>query len=174
MRSGEGVRIGSQKLTQAVFDFGCSPGAKAFSACFPYFRGRDQQGLVGVPGSELNPVNERFEMKSSKLSSRCRTATQLLGGLFVVLLLSVPAFSQGNAGRILGTVTDQSGGVVAGATVTVVDVTVRARSPAFAAEVKVLDSPVLHFRTVPFGMPASSGSTGIEVPVVVLAQISCW
>jgi Carboxypeptidase regulatory-like domain/TonB dependent receptor len=61
-------------------------------------------------------------MKSSKLSSWCRTATQLLGGLFVVLLLSVPAFSQGNAGRILGTVTDQSGGVVAGATVTVVDV----------------------------------------------------
>jgi hypothetical protein len=33
----------------------------------------------------------------------------------------VPAFSQGNTGRILGTVTDQSGGVVAGATVTVID-----------------------------------------------------
>ena len=61
-------------------------------------------------------------MKSSKLSSWCRTATQLLGGLFVVLLLSVPAYSQGNAGRILGTVTDQSGGVVAGATVIVIDV----------------------------------------------------
>jgi len=38
-----------------------------------------------------------------------------------VLLLCVPAFSQGNAGRIMGTVTDQSGGVVAGATVTVID-----------------------------------------------------
>jgi hypothetical protein len=45
----------------------------------------------------------------------------LLGGALVILLLSVPAFSQGNAGRILGTVTDQSGGVVAGATVTVID-----------------------------------------------------
>ena len=49
-------------------------------------------------------------------------AIQFLGGALVILLLSVPAFSQGNTGRILGTVTDQSGGVVAGATVTVIDV----------------------------------------------------
>jgi carboxypeptidase family protein len=47
---------------------------------------------------------------------------QLLGGVFAVLLLCVPAFPQGSTGRILGTVTDQSGGVVAGATVTVLDV----------------------------------------------------
>ncbi|HSZ19020.1 MAG TPA: carboxypeptidase regulatory-like domain-containing protein [Candidatus Acidoferrum sp.] len=46
---------------------------------------------------------------------------QLLGGLFVVLLLCLPAFSQGSFGRILGTVTDQSGGVVTGATVSVID-----------------------------------------------------
>jgi hypothetical protein len=46
---------------------------------------------------------------------------QLLGGIFAVLLLCLPAFSQGSFGRILGTVTDQSGGVVAGATVTVID-----------------------------------------------------
>src|SRR5580700_7023073 len=38
-----------------------------------------------------------------------------------VLLLCSPAFSQGSTGRILGTVTDQSGGVIAGATVSVVD-----------------------------------------------------
>src|SRR5580692_8295825 len=38
------------------------------------------------------------------------------------LLLSASLFSQGSAGRILGSVTDQSGGVVAGATVTVTDV----------------------------------------------------
>ncbi len=38
-----------------------------------------------------------------------------------VLLLCLPTFSQGNFGRILGTVTDQSGGVLAGATVTVTD-----------------------------------------------------
>ena len=46
---------------------------------------------------------------------------QLLGGLFAVLLLCLPAFSQGSSGRILGTVTDQSGGVISGATVTVID-----------------------------------------------------
>ncbi len=43
--------------------------------------------------------------------------------LFVgVLSISLPLFSQGNAGRILGSVTDQSGGAVAGAMVTVTDV----------------------------------------------------
>src|SRR5665213_3153012 len=39
-----------------------------------------------------------------------------------VLLLCLPTHSQSSNGRILGTVTDASGGVVAGATVTVVDV----------------------------------------------------
>jgi hypothetical protein len=39
-----------------------------------------------------------------------------------VLLLTLPAFPQGNTGRILGTVTDQSGGYVAGAPVAVTDV----------------------------------------------------
>src|ERR1700747_2153669 len=37
------------------------------------------------------------------------------------LLFSVPLFSQGNFGRILGTVTDQTGGVISGATVSVID-----------------------------------------------------
>src|ERR1700737_3645779 len=50
-----------------------------------------------------------------------RKALQLLGGTMGVLLLCLPLFSQGNTGRITGTVTDQSGGVVSGATVTVVD-----------------------------------------------------
>src|SRR5580700_4236620 len=40
----------------------------------------------------------------------------------VTILASLPAFSQANLGRMLGTVTDQTGGVVAGATVTVLDV----------------------------------------------------
>ncbi len=60
-------------------------------------------------------------MKSSKTSSWYGKAIQLLGGALVILLLSVPAFSQGNLGRIMGTVTDTSGGVVAGATVSVID-----------------------------------------------------
>ena len=53
--------------------------------------------------------------------SSLRKAVQLLVGTMGMLLLCLPAFSQGNFGRILGTVTDQSGGVIVGATVTVVD-----------------------------------------------------
>ncbi len=58
---------------------------------------------------------------SNSMWNWCAKTIQLLGGALLVLLLSVPAFSQGNLGRIMGTVTDQSGGVVAGATVTVLD-----------------------------------------------------
>jgi hypothetical protein len=39
-----------------------------------------------------------------------------------VLLICSPAHSQGNAGRILGAVVDQSGGAIAGANVTIMDV----------------------------------------------------
>src|ERR1700674_5569039 len=53
--------------------------------------------------------------------SSLRKAVQLLVGTMGLLLLCLPLFSQGSSGRILGTVTDQSGGVVAGATVTVID-----------------------------------------------------
>ncbi len=45
----------------------------------------------------------------------------VLGAILGVLFFSLSLFSQGNFGRILGTVTDQSGGVIAGATVTVID-----------------------------------------------------
>ena len=41
---------------------------------------------------------------------------------FGFFLICVPLFSQGNLGRLTGTITDQSGGVIAGATVTVKDV----------------------------------------------------
>jgi hypothetical protein len=51
-----------------------------------------------------------------------RKASQLLGLIFALLLVCVPVFSQGNQGRIMGAITDQTGGVVAGATVTVTDV----------------------------------------------------
>jgi Carboxypeptidase regulatory-like domain/TonB dependent receptor len=50
-----------------------------------------------------------------------RTELQVLGTSVVILLASFSAFSQGNAGRILGGVTDQSGGAVTGATVTIID-----------------------------------------------------
>ena len=46
----------------------------------------------------------------------------LLSGLLLgLLLLSLPSFAQLNLGRILGAIVDQSGGIVAGATVTVTD-----------------------------------------------------
>jgi carboxypeptidase family protein len=51
-----------------------------------------------------------------------RKALQVLSGTLMVVLLSLPAFSQGDAGRILGTVLDSNGGVIAGATVTILDV----------------------------------------------------
>ena len=62
-------------------------------------------------------------LNSSKRSggARFRKALELLGGAIGMLLLCLPLFSQGSSGRILGTVTDQTGGVVSGATVTVVD-----------------------------------------------------
>jgi len=63
----------------------------------------------------LNPKNERPSI------GWCESAIRLLVVTMGVILLCVPAFSQGTNGRILGSVTDQSGGVVAGATVTVAD-----------------------------------------------------
>ena len=65
----------------------------------------------------------------SSLSSMCdefwgirfRKALGFLRGTIGALLFCLPLFSQANFGRIMGTVTDQSGGVVAGAAVTVLD-----------------------------------------------------
>src|SRR5216684_6474705 len=50
-----------------------------------------------------------------------RTTKYVLGTILGVLLFSLSLFAQGNFGRILGTVTDQTGGVLAGATVSVID-----------------------------------------------------
>src|SRR6202011_2383866 len=50
-----------------------------------------------------------------------RKAMQALAGMLAMLLLCVPLYSQGSFGRILGSVMDQSGGVISGATVTVLD-----------------------------------------------------
>ena len=51
-----------------------------------------------------------------------RTALALMAIAGMVLLLGLPLFSQSSNGRILGTVTDQSGGAVVGASVTVTNV----------------------------------------------------
>jgi hypothetical protein len=59
-------------------------------------------------------------MKSLTLT--LRKALCALAASMGIFLISLPMFSQANAGRILGSVTDQTGGVMAGVTVTVTDV----------------------------------------------------
>ena len=55
-------------------------------------------------------------------SSKWKIATSVfILTIGLSLSLSAPLFSQGSAGRILGTITDQSGGAVAGAAVTITD-----------------------------------------------------
>jgi hypothetical protein len=66
-------------------------------------------------------MNSVIATGKSCWGARGKSAAQSLGGVFAVLLLCLPAFSQGSYGRILGTVSDQSGGVVSGATVSVID-----------------------------------------------------
>jgi carboxypeptidase family protein/TonB-dependent receptor-like protein len=66
-------------------------------------------------------MNSAIEVCKRCWGAHGKKTVQLLGGVLAVLLLCLPAFSQGSFGRILGTVTDQSGGVIAGATVTVID-----------------------------------------------------
>jgi hypothetical protein len=62
------------------------------------------------------------QMDSESLRANAARAMQVLCLILGVFLVCVPLFSQGNQGRITGTITDKSGGVVAGATVTVKDV----------------------------------------------------
>src|SRR3979490_1187655 len=61
-------------------------------------------------------------MSSKLLRANAARPVQALCLCMGVLLACAPAFSQGNQGRILGTITDQTGGVISGATVTVKDV----------------------------------------------------
>ena len=62
-------------------------------------------------------------MHSVSKVPRASRATSVLSALVGVLVFSVALFSQANYGRILGIVTDQTGGVISGATVTVIDTT---------------------------------------------------
>jgi Carboxypeptidase regulatory-like domain len=56
-----------------------------------------------------------------KIARAGKTLFMLGATVGVFLFVSLPLFSQGSNGRILGTVTDQSGGVISGATVTIID-----------------------------------------------------
>jgi hypothetical protein len=54
--------------------------------------------------------------------ARFTCGARVLVSIVAILLLSASVFAQSNQGRIQGTVRDQSGGIIAGATVTVTDV----------------------------------------------------
>ena len=58
---------------------------------------------------------------STLKAARSGRILSVLAAIVVVLLFSGALFAQANFGRILGTVTDQTGAVIAGAAVTVVD-----------------------------------------------------
>jgi hypothetical protein len=66
-------------------------------------------------------MNRLPSLNVACMRPRVRQAAQLLCSAIGVFLICLPAWPQGNAGRILGTLTDQSGGVLVGATVTVTD-----------------------------------------------------
>lgn len=62
------------------------------------------------------PQCQRYQLNNAR-----RWAICLLSAVFAALLMGVPTFAQLNYGRIFGAVTDQSGGSLVGATVTVTD-----------------------------------------------------
>src|SRR5690242_14420528 len=68
-------------------------------------------------GETMSSIPSGFSISFSGFRNK---ANFLLAGV-ALLLFSVAAFSQGNFGRILGAVTDQTGGVISGATVTIID-----------------------------------------------------
>jgi Carboxypeptidase regulatory-like domain/TonB dependent receptor len=73
-------------------------------------------------GDNLNKFSRQRGVRMKFFRLKTSDCLRVLAASVCVLLIGLPAFSQGSAGRILGSITDQSGGVVAGATVTVLDV----------------------------------------------------
>ena len=67
-------------------------------------------------------MNAPFARCSSRLSNTAKKAARLLAYATVFCLVCLPLFSQTTQGTIQGSVQDQTGGLVAGALVTVIDV----------------------------------------------------
>src|SRR5258708_21886673 len=65
----------------------------------------------------LAPSVSSIPLRDQRVTASCR----LLLTIFTLLFFTLPALAQSTAGRILGTVTDQSSAAVAGATVVVTD-----------------------------------------------------
>src|SRR2546427_11069920 len=75
----------------------------------------------GYPLARVN--QEGWKMHSTELKSpvrSIRSALQILLLTVASLFVCVSAFSQGSARRLLGAITDQTGGVVSGATATII------------------------------------------------------
>src|SRR5712691_6569114 len=77
---------------------------------------------VNLRGNGLVLLKTLRLMSKAAVRSRMGKDLRVLGGTLLLLLVSLPAFSQGSAGRIVGTITDQTGGAISGATVTILDV----------------------------------------------------
>src|ERR1700688_2405830 len=74
--------------------------------------------IFGLGGSMKNlAISVNLSVRSG-----VRDVVRFLAASLAALLLSPSLFGQGNAGRILGSVTDQAGGVIVGAAVVVNDV----------------------------------------------------
>ena len=77
--------------------------------------------------------------------SRPLNTFQILGGCLAIVLVCSALFSQGSAGRILGSITDQTGAVIPGVTVTLTNtetgivhkVQARRRSPLQVADLVI-------------------------------------
>jgi hypothetical protein len=69
-------------------------------------------------------VNLRFtqQVEDRSLRSNTQQVIKVLGAFLGLLFFCLPVFSQLNYGRVFGGITDQTGGAIAGATVTVIDV----------------------------------------------------
>jgi outer membrane receptor protein involved in Fe transport len=87
----------------------------------PSVRAHETTRLGSQWGCPLYSLRVIFH-RSQSISSTARTVFQSFGAAILATLICFPLFAQGNLGRILGTITDASGGSVAGATVTILDV----------------------------------------------------
>src|SRR6202171_2695746 len=88
----------------------------------------------------------KFSESIAKLavqSNMSKKALQVLGVMLGVLLLCLPAFSQGSSGRIVGTVTDANGGAITGATVTIMDIQRGTSRPLTTDETGAYNAPNL-------------------------------
>src|SRR5260370_27673703 len=77
-------------------------------------------GYTYFVGGGLMPSN--FQPNVAPVCATLAKVARVLAVAWAILLAGVVAHSQGSTGRILGVVTDQSGGNVAGATLTITDV----------------------------------------------------